>query len=99
MQSTTLLSSRDEAPLAHFADLQANLIDYACRIGELRTPNDVLDALHVVTTKGLPLRVLGAVARDNQGETPATIRCYGVSGDELASGELLTGRWHPSALL
>jgi LuxR family quorum sensing-dependent transcriptional regulator len=60
MQSTTLLSSRDEAPLAHFADLQANLIDYACRIGELRTPNDVLDALHVVTTKGLPLRVLGA---------------------------------------
>jgi LuxR family quorum sensing-dependent transcriptional regulator len=61
MQSTTLLSSRDEAPLAHFADLQASLIDYASRIGELRTPNDVLDALHVITTKSLPLCVLGAV--------------------------------------
>src|SRR5262245_19160957 len=24
------------------------------------------------------------------------LRCYGVSGDELASSELLTGRWHPS---
>jgi len=46
---------------AHFPDLQANLIEYASRIGELRTPNEVLDELHVITTKSLPLRVLGAV--------------------------------------
>ncbi len=49
------------APVAHFADLQARLVEYASRIGELRTPNDVLDALHVITTKSLPLCVLGAV--------------------------------------
>jgi DNA-binding CsgD family transcriptional regulator len=49
------------APVAHFADLQARLVEYASRIGELGTPNDVLDALHPITTKSLPLRVLGAV--------------------------------------
>jgi DNA-binding CsgD family transcriptional regulator len=48
------------APLAHFADLQARLVDYASRIGELRAPNYVLDALHAITTKSLPLCVLGA---------------------------------------
>ena len=48
------------APVADFADLQARLVEYASRIGELRTPNDVLDALHVITTKSLPLCVLGA---------------------------------------
>jgi LuxR family quorum sensing-dependent transcriptional regulator len=49
------------APVIHFADLQARLVDYASRIGELGTPNDVLDALHAITTNSLPLRVLGAV--------------------------------------
>jgi LuxR family quorum sensing-dependent transcriptional regulator len=49
------------APLEDFADLQASLIDYANRIGELATPGDVLDALHVIITKSLPLCVLGAV--------------------------------------
>jgi len=48
------------APVARFADLQARLVDYASRIGELRTPSEVLDALHAITTS-LPLRVLGAV--------------------------------------
>ena len=49
------------APDANFADLQARLVDYASRIGELGTPNGVLDALHAITTKSLPLSVLGAV--------------------------------------
>ena len=49
------------APDGNFADLQARLVEYASRIGELETPNNVLDALHVITTKTLPLRVLGAV--------------------------------------
>ena len=49
------------APVARFADLQARLVDYASRIGELGTPNEALDALHAITTKCLPLRVLGAV--------------------------------------
>jgi DNA-binding CsgD family transcriptional regulator len=45
---------------AHCADLQAALVDYASRVGELRTPSDVLDALHVITSKRLSLHVLGA---------------------------------------
>ena len=36
------------------------MVEYASRIGELRTPSEVLDALHVITTKNLPLRVLEA---------------------------------------
>jgi hypothetical protein len=49
------------APAPQFADLQAKLVDYASRIGELRTPSDALDALNSITTKSLPLCVLGAV--------------------------------------
>ena len=37
------------------------LVDYASRIGELRTPDEVLEALHAIITKSLPLCVLGAV--------------------------------------
>jgi hypothetical protein len=48
-------------PFTHSSDLQARLIEYASHIGAFRTPNDVLDALHVITTKSLPLCVLGAV--------------------------------------
>ena len=44
-----------------FADLQASLIDYASRVDELRTPTEVLDDLCAITTRGLPLSVLGAV--------------------------------------
>ena len=51
----------ETAPVAAFGDFQARLVDYASRIGELRTPNDVLGALHAITTKSLPLHVLGAV--------------------------------------
>ena len=50
----------DVAPFAPFADLQARLTDYASHVGELRTPGDVLDELHAVTTRSLPLGVLGA---------------------------------------
>jgi DNA-binding CsgD family transcriptional regulator len=60
MQSVTSASST-VAPIAHFGDLQASLIEYASRIEVLRTPNDVLDALHGITTKCLPLHVLSAV--------------------------------------
>jgi DNA-binding CsgD family transcriptional regulator len=43
-----------------FADLQAKLVDYASRVEGLATPTDVLDQLHAITTKSLPLSVLGA---------------------------------------
>jgi DNA-binding CsgD family transcriptional regulator len=59
-ETMTPHSSVGTAPVADFADLQARLADYASRIGELRTPNEVLDALHAITTKSLPLCVLGA---------------------------------------
>ena len=61
MQRMISPSLNGTAPVADFADLQARLVEYASRIGELRTPNDVLDALHAITTKSLPLGVLGAV--------------------------------------
>jgi DNA-binding CsgD family transcriptional regulator len=50
----------DITPLKPFVDLQAMLIDYATRVDALRTPGDVLDELHGITTRGLPLNVLGA---------------------------------------
>jgi LuxR family quorum sensing-dependent transcriptional regulator len=45
---------------ADFCDLQAGLIRYAGHIDELRSPDEVLDKLHAVTTRYLPLPVLGA---------------------------------------
>jgi DNA-binding CsgD family transcriptional regulator len=51
----------DTATFTQFADLQARLIDYASRVDELRTPIDVLDELHAITTRTHPLSVLGAV--------------------------------------
>jgi hypothetical protein len=61
MQAMISHSLVGTAPAPQFADLQAKLVDYASRIGELRTPSDVLDALNSITTKSLPLCVLGAV--------------------------------------
>ena len=52
---------RDHFTHTVFADLQASLIDYASRVDELRTPTEVLDDLCAITTRGLPLSVLGAV--------------------------------------
>jgi LuxR family quorum sensing-dependent transcriptional regulator len=51
----------DIEPVPRFADLQGRLVDYASRIGELRTSDEVLEALHAIITKSLPLSVLGAV--------------------------------------
>jgi DNA-binding CsgD family transcriptional regulator len=45
---------------APFADLQTGLIDYADLVEELRSPDEVLEGLHAVTTRHLPLAVLGA---------------------------------------
>jgi LuxR family quorum sensing-dependent transcriptional regulator len=42
------------------ADMLTELVDYASRIEELRTPKDVLDQLHEVVSRHLPLFVLGA---------------------------------------
>jgi len=43
-----------------FPDLQAGLIDYASRVDQLRSPDEVLNELHAITTRTLPLSVLGA---------------------------------------
>jgi DNA-binding CsgD family transcriptional regulator len=51
---------QDTPPQSAFADLQARLIDYACRVEELRSPDAVLDELNAITTQSLPLSVLGA---------------------------------------
>jgi DNA-binding CsgD family transcriptional regulator len=48
-------------PHLGLADLQADAIDYASHIGELRTPDDVLNDLSAITSRHLPLCVLGAV--------------------------------------
>jgi LuxR family quorum sensing-dependent transcriptional regulator len=60
MQTVTSPSPPGTAGDAHSADLQTRLLDYASRIEELATTNDVLDRLHEVITKSLPLCVLGA---------------------------------------
>lgn len=43
------------------SDLQMQLIDYASRVEDLKTPSEVLNDLSVITTRSLPLSVLGAV--------------------------------------
>jgi DNA-binding CsgD family transcriptional regulator len=50
----------DTPPRSGFADLYARLTDYAVRVGELRSPADVLDELNAITKQSLPLSVLGA---------------------------------------
>ena len=42
------------------AELHTDLIGYCGRIEALRSPGEVLDGLHAVTTRHLPLAVLGA---------------------------------------
>src|SRR5262245_3360800 len=60
LRAKSSLSLVDTAPAEQFAELQARLVEYASRIGELMTPNDVLDGLHCIVSKSLPLSVLGA---------------------------------------
>lgn len=50
--------SRDRQ--AVLADLQTGLIGYRERVAELRSPDAVLNELHAITTRDLPLPVLGA---------------------------------------
>src|SRR5262245_13846170 len=50
----------DTPPQSDFGDLHARLIDYAGRVGDFRSPADVLDELNAITTQRLPLSVLGA---------------------------------------
>ena len=57
----TIQSSIDHAPRTGITDLQARLVEYAGHVDELRSPKEVLNELHAVTTRSLPLRVLGAV--------------------------------------
>ena len=56
----TILGSTDHAPRTGSVDLQTRLVDYAGLVDELRSPQEVLNELHAVTTRNLPLPVLGA---------------------------------------
>ena len=49
-------------PGGSLSALHTKLVEFANHVGEARTPADVLDALHAVSTTTLPLNVLG-VAR------------------------------------
>jgi DNA-binding CsgD family transcriptional regulator len=57
MNFHTLINS---VPNASCADLHMAVADFANRVDELRTPADVLDALHVVSATKIPLNVFGA---------------------------------------
>jgi DNA-binding CsgD family transcriptional regulator len=50
----------DSGRRATLAGLQTQLIHYADQVEELRSPEDVLNQLHAITTQHLPLQVLGA---------------------------------------
>ena len=56
----TVQGSINYAPRTGIADLQTRLADYAAHVDELRSPEEVLNELHAVTTRNLPLPVLGA---------------------------------------
>ena len=55
----TIQRSIDHAPRTGVADLQTRLLDYAGHVDELRSPEEILNELHDVMTRSLPLRVLG----------------------------------------
>jgi DNA-binding CsgD family transcriptional regulator len=55
-----ILKFVDAGRRTDFAGLQTALLAYADRIEELRSPDAVLNELHAVTTRHLPLPVLGA---------------------------------------
>jgi DNA-binding CsgD family transcriptional regulator len=60
-KNMTIRSLVDYTRRTGFADLQAGLVDYASHVDELPSPEKVLNELHAVTTRSLPLPVLGAV--------------------------------------
>jgi LuxR family quorum sensing-dependent transcriptional regulator len=57
----TIHRSIDHAPRTGVPHLQTGLVDYAGLVDELRSPEEILNELHAVTTRNLPLPVLGAV--------------------------------------
>jgi LuxR family quorum sensing-dependent transcriptional regulator len=57
----TIQGSIDHAPRTGIADLHTRLVDYAGHVDDLRSPEEVLNELHAVTTRSLPLPVLGAL--------------------------------------
>ena len=48
------------APKGGLGELPARLLDFASRVEQTRSPDEVLDELHLATTTNLPLSVLGA---------------------------------------
>src|SRR5262245_33089758 len=50
----------DTATPSSLTDLHTRLGEFANQIGDLKTPGEVLDALHTISMTSLPLRVLGA---------------------------------------
>jgi len=47
----TIYGSIDHTPRTGIADLQTRLVDYAGHVDELRSPEEVLNELHAVTTR------------------------------------------------
>lgn len=43
-----------------FTDLQTRLVDYAARVDQMRSPDEILDELHAITSREQLLSVLGA---------------------------------------
>jgi DNA-binding CsgD family transcriptional regulator len=56
---TTVLKLIEPDRLTGFAGFQVQLVDYATRVDQMRSPDEVLDDLHAVTSREL-LSVLGA---------------------------------------
>jgi DNA-binding CsgD family transcriptional regulator len=56
----------DTPPQARFRDVQARLINYANRVEQLRSPDEVLDELNTITAQSLSLSVLGAARFPSQ---------------------------------
>jgi hypothetical protein len=65
----------DTPSQARFVDVQARLIDYASRVKQLRSPDEVLDELNTITTQSLSLSVLGA-ARPTPSRKPCDSALY-----------------------
>jgi LuxR family quorum sensing-dependent transcriptional regulator len=55
-----LVNLAQPAQPSSLTNLQTDLAGFADSVCELRSPNDVLDALHGITTRHLPLPVMGA---------------------------------------
>jgi DNA-directed RNA polymerase subunit N (RpoN/RPB10) len=54
----TILKLNQPGRQVDFAGLQQGLIDYANRVEQLRSPDEVLDELHAITTRYCRCRFL-----------------------------------------